>query len=201
MPETPERTALYQLYELTQDEEIPPFLQELYPRYLPLRRYLGSGQPKCSLATWGFDYGPSGFEPDCPFQFGLEVRFRVPDTLEAAVDASPRTALYRLRDASEQLLYIGVSDAPLRRWVEHSKEKSWWPLVAVFTIEWHDSRTEALKAETCAIKAERPIHNQVHNRPSTPDLPRDVEPVMAERMFKARLARYPHLERELEAPL
>lgn len=200
MPEPPERTALYRLYDLTQGEEVPPFLQELYPKYLSLWKYLGSGQPKCGRVAAGFDYGPSGFEPDCPFEFGLEVRFRPPDPPKAAANAAPRTALYRLRDASDQLLYIGVSDAPLRRWVEHSKDKPWWPLVVAFAFEWYDSRAEALRVEARAIKTERPLHNQVHNRAEASRLPRDVDPMMAQRMIKVRLARYPHLKSDLEAP-
>lgn len=201
MPEPPERTLLHRLYDLTQGEEIHPFPQELYPKYLSLWKYLGSRQPKCSHVTAGFDYGPSGFEPDCPLEFRLEVRFHAPDPPEPTVTASPRTALYRLRDASDQLLYIGVSDAPLRRWVEHSKDKPWWPRVVAFAFEWYDSRTEALRVEACAIRTERPLYNQIHNRAEVSRLPRDVDPEMAQRMIKARLARHPHLKSDLETPL
>lgn len=191
MPEPPERTALHRLYDLAQGDEIPPFLRELYPPYLPLLRYQGSGQPKCRRVRTGFDYVPSGFEPDCPLEFALKVRFLDPTS---AVMTPERTALYRLRAASNQLLYIGISEAPLRRWTEHSKDKPWWPLVTDFALEWHDSRADALKAEAHAIKTERPLHNQVHNRAGATMPRRGVDPVMAERMLKVRQARYPHLK-------
>ncbi|MGW5197337.1 GIY-YIG nuclease family protein [Streptomyces spiralis] len=160
MPDpTDARAALHHLYDLVQGDPIPPFLQELYPPYLPLWKYLGTGQPKCHLVDTGFDYGPSGFEPDCPYEFGLEIRLRNPEVTEGAT----RTALYRLRDASGSLLYVGISEDPLRRWAEHSKDKRWWPLVTAFTLRWFDSRNRALIAEARAIRAERPLHNVVHN--------------------------------------
>lgn len=163
MPESPEPSALHRLYDLKQGDEVPNFLKELYPRYLPLWAHLGTGQPKCRRVDTGFDYGPSGFEPDCPYEFGLEVRLANPEAAEKATDTAPQTALYRLSDASGRLLYVGVSEVPLRRWKEHSKDKPWWPRVATLTLEWFDSRTEALGAEVDAIRSERPLHNLAHN--------------------------------------
>ncbi|MFF8297720.1 GIY-YIG nuclease family protein [Streptomyces globisporus] len=75
-----------------------------------------------------------------------------------------RTALYRLRDAAGQLLYVGISEDPLRRWPEHAKDKSWWPEVASFSQEWHDDRLHAQAAEAIAIRTERPLHNVAHNK-------------------------------------
>ncbi|MFJ3812253.1 GIY-YIG nuclease family protein [Streptomyces sp. NPDC090073] len=159
-----ERAALYHLYDLTQGDKIPPLLEALYPPYLPLWKYLGTGQPTCHRVDTGFDYGPSGFEPDCPYEFGLEIRLREPEV----VDGATRTALYRLRDASNRLLYVGVSEAPLRRWAEHSKDKPWWPLVTALTLQWFGTRTKALIAEAHAIRTERPLHNVAHNGDATP---------------------------------
>jgi len=159
-----EHTALNHLYDLAEGDRIPSFLQELYPPYLPLWMYLGTGQPKCHLVDTGFDYVPSGFEPDCPYEFGLEIRLRKPE----ASDGATRTALYRLRDASGRLLYVGISEAPLRRWAEHSKDKPWWPLVTTFTLQWFDSRNRALVAEARAIHTEKPLHNVVHNGDANP---------------------------------
>ena len=34
-----------------------------------------------------------------------------------------RTALYRLYDAEDQLLYIGITSYPPKRWTEHERDK------------------------------------------------------------------------------
>lgn len=74
-----------------------------------------------------------------------------------------RTALYRIRSASSDLLYIGISSNPPKRWLQHAADKPWWQEAADFSIEWFESRTEALAMEALAIKSERPLHNVVHN--------------------------------------
>ncbi|MGW2256099.1 GIY-YIG nuclease family protein [Kitasatospora sp. NPDC001660] len=79
------------------------------------------------------------------------------------VDASTRTALYRLYDAGGQLLYVGITTRPRYRWTEHARDKQWWPQVVNKTIEWHEDRSQALAAESAAIAEERPIHNRTHN--------------------------------------
>lgn len=72
---------------------------------------------------------------------------------------SERTALYRLYDADKTLLYVGVTDAPSARWIQHSRDKPWWPEVAMKEVEWYSSRREALSAESAAISAEAPAYN------------------------------------------
>lgn len=73
-----------------------------------------------------------------------------------------RTALYRLFDADEKLLYIGISRDPKIRWRQHRRWSAWSTQVAMRVIEWHDSRTAALLAELRAIRTERPRHNVQH---------------------------------------
>src|SRR5438132_2180190 len=76
------------------------------------------------------------------------------------------TAVYRFFDADDALLYIGISIDPDERWKAHryGTDRNGWPKEAVRrTIEWRDSRPEALKAEEEAIKAERPLYNEKHN--------------------------------------
>jgi len=77
-----------------------------------------------------------------------------------------RTALYRFYDAHGQLLYVGISCDPDARWKAHRYEepKEWCPLVASRTLEWLDSREEALAAEVIAIKSEKPRFNGTHNQ-------------------------------------
>lgn len=72
-----------------------------------------------------------------------------------------RTALYRLYDKDETLLYVGVSHNPDVRWGQHSLLKEWWPAVVRRDIEWHDTRTGAERAELAAIVKEKPLHNTV----------------------------------------
>jgi predicted GIY-YIG superfamily endonuclease len=77
------------------------------------------------------------------------------------------TALYRLYDADDQLLYIGISIDPQRRFKEHRKEQGWWPLVARRDIEWLDfGGWDAVDVERAAIRAEQPACN--HGPESVP---------------------------------
>lgn len=77
-------------------------------------------------------------------------------------DRNGRTALYRLFDQEGGLLYIGISHKPDVRWGQHSEDKEWWPSVDRRAVEWHDTRVDAERAESAAIKAERPMHNVIH---------------------------------------
>lgn len=71
-----------------------------------------------------------------------------------------RTAVYRLYDEDEELLYVGVAIEPRVRFRQHRLDKPWWPRVAAREIEWFDSRAEALAVEGLAIVRELPRHNQ-----------------------------------------
>lgn len=73
-----------------------------------------------------------------------------------------RTALYRLYDETEELLYIGISHNPDLRFGQHSQTKPWWSDVAHREVEWHGTRTEAADAEKAAIESERPRWNLHH---------------------------------------
>lgn len=72
-----------------------------------------------------------------------------------------RTALYRLFNSLNQLLYIGVARNPDVRWGNHSESKAWWPEVERRTVEWHDTRASAERAELAAIRTEEPLYNVV----------------------------------------
>ncbi|MFF4403637.1 GntR family transcriptional regulator [Streptomyces sp. NPDC001404] len=74
-----------------------------------------------------------------------------------------RTALYRLYDADDRLLYVGISSMPRTRWQQHASSKDWWPDVATREVEWHETRVGAAAAEAEAIRAEKPAHNRMHN--------------------------------------
>ena len=73
---------------------------------------------------------------------------------------SERTALYRLYGDDGQLLYIGISADPERRFVQHAFTKPWWREVARREVQaWFDSRHDARAAEALAIDGEKPRHN------------------------------------------
>lgn len=90
-----------------------------------------------------------------------------------------RTALYRLLNAEDRLLYIGISCNPQQRLKAHHG-RSWWHEVKQVKLEWFPSRPEAEAAERLAIRTDKPQHNiaetalhrrlagRLHN-PLTPD--------------------------------
>lgn len=73
------------------------------------------------------------------------------------------TAVYRLYDIEDRLLYVGIAVDPEVRLRVHSREKTWWPHVAQRSIEWFTSRPAAEAAEVAAIATERPAHNVSHS--------------------------------------
>lgn len=78
------------------------------------------------------------------------------------------TALYELRNADREMLYVGISHRPMGRWREHAKDKPWWPQVAVRSLIWFGSRAEALLAEQAAIESAGPRYNQTTSPQSVP---------------------------------
>lgn len=77
--------------------------------------------------------------------------------------SSERTALYRFFGAEGQLLYVGITSKPGKRWETHMRSQSWWPDVAKQTVNWHPTREAALTAELVSIRDERPLHNARHS--------------------------------------
>lgn len=76
-----------------------------------------------------------------------------------SLQLSRRTALYRLFDHNDQLLYVGIAFDPHVRCYHHKTHKPWWPEVARREVEWHDNRRAAEAAELAAIAAEKPRYN------------------------------------------
>lgn len=75
----------------------------------------------------------------------------------------PQRAVYRLYDVNDELLYIGSSDNPEKRWAAHRSTKSWWPQVARREVTWHPWR-EAWREEASAIWHEEPKYNVFSTR-------------------------------------
>jgi predicted GIY-YIG superfamily endonuclease len=76
-----------------------------------------------------------------------------------APDHDGPTALYRLFDIDDVLIYAGISKEPTARFAAHRASKAWWAEVRRIDIQWHASRTDAAQAEIDLIRAERPRYN------------------------------------------
>ena len=66
------------------------------------------------------------------------------------------------------LLYVGITKDFGQRWKQHGASKPWWLQVERQTVDWYNTRAEALAAEEAAIKAERPRFNIAHAVKSIP---------------------------------
>ncbi|MCK1813286.1 GntR family transcriptional regulator [Streptomyces sp. XM4011] len=104
---------------------------------------------------------------------------------------SERTALYRLYDDAEQLLYVGITSRPKERMRQHAGDKHWYREVSFREIEWFDSREEAGQAEVEAIRTERPLHNHQH----LPSSVLALLPVAESPSLRPRLKQVDHDER------
>jgi predicted GIY-YIG superfamily endonuclease len=71
--------------------------------------------------------------------------------------------LYKLYNKEGNLLYVGISNDPERRFMEHEATKVWWNQVSSRTLEGYSTRQEVLNAEEDAIKNLHPCYNLVHN--------------------------------------
>ncbi len=67
-------------------------------------------------------------------------------------------AVYRMRDATDRLLYIGRTADAGRRFGDHSM-KRWFPLVETIRLEWFPTEAAAILAERRAIQREHPRYN------------------------------------------
>lgn len=75
--------------------------------------------------------------------------------------------MYRLLDATDRLLYVGMGRNPLNRWSAHADQHSWWPEVACFEVTWYPSRERAAQEERRALREDDPLHN-IHGTPKWP---------------------------------
>lgn len=77
----------------------------------------------------------------------------------------PRVAIYRHFDRNGELLYVGITSDPDRRWQQHLEASVWARFVSDVTVHWLDDRNQARRAERRAIASERPLFNRA--RPAT----------------------------------
>lgn len=95
---------------------------------------------------------------------------------------SDRTALYRIYDETDALLYIGISKDALRRLAEHLERQPWSGVIARVQVEYLPDRAAAVDAERHAIRTEVPRFNVVHalTKPETDREPTSRHPVLVE---------------------
>jgi predicted GIY-YIG superfamily endonuclease len=74
--------------------------------------------------------------------------------------------LYRFYNDESELLYVGLSINPGKRFERHKTEKPWWDDIAHIDLEHFDNLDELRAAERTAIQTERPEHNiRMSDRP------------------------------------
>lgn len=78
---------------------------------------------------------------------------------EKLLEPSNQT-LYRFFNSNNELLYVGITNNPFNRFSGHSKDKNWFSEIAYSTFEHYPNRLAVDKAETAAIKAEKPKYNK-----------------------------------------
>ena len=76
----------------------------------------------------------------------------------------PGGYLYRHYDPSGDLLYVGITLAPLRRQTQHTKTAAWRDMICRIVIEPFKAREGALAAEEIANRTEFPKYNIIHNK-------------------------------------
>lgn len=118
------------------------------------------------IPAWMFlkpEPGESGFNGD-----EEETLRRLDEALELEAKPAdgyvPRSvAVYSYYDEQDIPLYIGVAANVKSRQRSHVVGSAWMEFAARSVISRYSSRTEALKAEGVAIRAERPLFNVQHN--------------------------------------
>jgi predicted GIY-YIG superfamily endonuclease len=75
--------------------------------------------------------------------------------------------LYRFFNAAGDLLYVGITNSPPRRFQQHKADKEWWSEVASITLAEYQSRAALMAAEREAVRNECPRYNKMLQSPAT----------------------------------
>lgn len=72
------------------------------------------------------------------------------------------TAVYRIYDAGDRLIYVGQSQRMGMRMRTHRTASWWFGLMDRVDVEYHPTRDAAVAAEQVAIQEEQPSFNSKH---------------------------------------
>jgi GIY-YIG catalytic domain. len=75
---------------------------------------------------------------------------------------SDASAVYRIYNAADELIYIGMSYEPAVRARVQRREKAWGHEIDRYEVDWHPNRATSQRAEEELIKEFRPRYNVVH---------------------------------------
>lgn len=70
------------------------------------------------------------------------------------------TAVYRCYDATDRLLYVGMSIDPGARIEYHRRYAPWFPSMTRSSVEWFPDRATARAEELRVMREESSLHNQ-----------------------------------------
>lgn len=82
-----------------------------------------------------------------------------PDAMIAVPPVGP--TVYVLRDATNIVLYVGMTDNVVARLGQHAMDKPWWPNVVTADVFKCPTRAEAARLERQLIAFLAPLHNIV----------------------------------------
>lgn len=71
--------------------------------------------------------------------------------------------LYKIFDADNQLIYVGMTDNIARRFIQH-QSKEWFKLMTRFESFAFESEEKCKEAEADEIASSNPIYNKLHNK-------------------------------------
>ena len=75
---------------------------------------------------------------------------------------SDASAVYRIYNAADELIYIGMSYEPAVRVRVQRREKAWGHEIARYEVDWHQDRAASQRAEEQLIKEFQPRYNVTH---------------------------------------
>ncbi|PAX89587.1 hypothetical protein CLM85_32305 [Streptomyces albidoflavus] len=79
---------------------------------------------------------------------------------------SPETAVYRIYNSADELLYVGITNDLIVRWTGHRSDKPWWRTEAHrYEVAWFPNRSAAAAEEKQAILKEAPRYNSLYRHP------------------------------------
>lgn len=82
----------------------------------------------------------------------------------APYNSGDLNAVYRLYGCDASLLYVGITNNPLRRWKQHAADKDWWDSVDHILLMPFGKADTAAYMERQIIRDERPLYNRTHSR-------------------------------------